>query len=170
MVVFRPKMPRILVGMTRRIFLPRHRGPRCSASRPLWSSRTVVRFFPGSGMYKAGIAGDNAPRAVFSSLVGSHDARHHGCCDQNDSCPRFLFRLQKTVASPQLQFIAGHRHPVHAAHGPDHSADHSASTVAVCIWRSMSPLCGPCSLSAAVENPQLQLVEKLPRVLQTAEN
>ena len=88
------------------------------------------------------------------------------------------FRLQKTAESPQLQFSAGHRHPVRAAeadpHGPDNSADHREYTVAVRIWLSMSPICGPCSLSgAAVEKtfvlPQLQLVEKLPPVLQTAE-
>ena len=31
-----------------------------------------------SGMYKAGFAGDNAPRAVFSSLVRRPMIRHHG--------------------------------------------------------------------------------------------
>ena len=91
----------------------------------------------------------------------------------------FCSELQKTAESPQLQFIAGHRHPVRAAkadlHGPDYSEHHRDSTVAVRIWWSMSPLCGQCSLSgAAVEKtfvlPQLQLVEKLPPVVQTAEN
>ena len=43
------------------------------------------------------------------------------------------------------------------------------------VFGGMSPLCEPCSLSgAAVEKtfvlPQLQLVEKLPPVVQTAEN
>ena len=45
-------------------------GPRCSASWPVWTRRTSRAVFPGSGMYKAGIAGDNAPRAVLASLVG----------------------------------------------------------------------------------------------------
>ena len=80
-------------------------------------------------------------------------------------------RLQKTAEFPQLQFIAGHRHLFRAAeadlHGPDYSTDHRDSTVAVRMWWSISPLCGPCSLSGAVVEktfvlPQLHLVEKLP--------
>ena len=62
-------------------------------------------------------------------------------------------RLQITADSPQLQFIAGHRHPVRAAEAdsqsPDYSADQRDSAVAVRILWSMSPLCGPCSLSGA---------------------
>ena len=60
--------------------------------------------------------------------------------------------VEKTVV-PQLQFFAGHRHP--DPHGPDHSTDHRDSTVAVCIWWSMSLVCGSRRLSgavAAVEN------------------
>ena len=45
------------------------------------------------------------------------------------------FMVQQTVVVPQLQFIAGYRHPVSAAeadpHGPDYSADHRDSAVAV---------------------------------------
>ena len=52
--------------------------------------------------------------------------------------------LQKTAVSTQLQFIAGHRHLFRSAEavplGPDFSADHRDSPVAV-RW-SMSPLCG----------------------------
>ena len=36
-----------------------------------------MRFF-GSGMYKAGIAGDIALRAVLSSSLAAHEAQHHG--------------------------------------------------------------------------------------------
>ena len=54
--------------------------------------------------------------------------------------------LLKTAEFSQLQVIAGHRHSVRAAeadpHGPDYSAYHRDSTVAVRIWWSMSPLCG----------------------------
>ena len=37
----------------------------------------------GSGMCKAGFAGDDAPRAVFPSIVGR--PRNHGAIDQKDS-------------------------------------------------------------------------------------
>ena len=33
----------------------------------------------GSGMCKAGFAGDDAPRAVFPSKVHPSWCRHHGC-------------------------------------------------------------------------------------------
>ena len=48
--------------------------------------------------------------------------------------------VQKTVVVPQLQFIVVRRHPFRAAdadsHGPDYSADHRVSTVAVLSWWS----------------------------------
>ena len=66
-VVVRPKMLRIMAGMTQ---------------------RDSYALLPGSGMYKAGIAGDNAPRAVFSSLVGrSMMLGIMAVVDQKDSCP-----------------------------------------------------------------------------------
>ena len=62
-----------------------------------------------------------------------------------------LSQTAETAESPQLQFIAGHRHPFRAAeadpHDPHYSTDHRDSPVAVSIWWSMSPLCGPCSLT-----------------------
>ena len=68
--------------------------------------------------------------------------------------------VEKTVV-PQLQFFAGHRHP--DPHGPDYSADHRDSTVAVRIWWSISLVCGSRRFSgASVEEtlvlPQLQLL------------
>ena len=59
-----------------------------------------------SGMYQAGIDGDNASRAVFSSLVGRPMMLDiMAVVDQNDSCDMVpMFRLP-TVESPQLQSI-----------------------------------------------------------------
>ena len=72
-----------------------------------------------------------APRAVFFPFVRPKMLRRP--VRTSRTVARGLwFTLQKTVESPQLQFIAGHRHPVHAAEaGPDYSADHSDSLVAV---------------------------------------
>ena len=59
-------------------------GPECSAFWPVSTRRGGC-----SGMDNAGIAGDSAPRAVFSSLVGR--PRVLGILagmDQKDSCPR----------------------------------------------------------------------------------
>ena len=46
----------------------------------------------GSGMCKAGFAGDDAPRAVFPSIVGR--PKHQGVMvgmAQKDACVAFLF-------------------------------------------------------------------------------
>ena len=95
-------------------------GPRCAASWPAWSRSTVMSvfvhlalfFFPSSG-----------PRCFASWPVRKRRTVARG----------LWFRLQKTAESPQLHFIAGHRHPVRAAeadlHGPDYSADHRVSAV-----------------------------------------
>ena len=45
--------------------LPWSAGPGCSSSWPIWTWRTVAE----ACMFMAGITGDSAPRAVFSSLV-----------------------------------------------------------------------------------------------------
>ena len=56
------------------------------------------------------------------------------------------FRPQKTAEFPQLQFLMVVGHPFHVAnadtHGPDHSADHRVSKVAVLPWWSMFLLAG----------------------------
>ena len=69
-----------------------------------------------SGMYKAGVAGDNAPRAVFFFLVRRSMMR--GIMSGMD----------------QMGFLV-RRHPFRAAeadpHGPDYSEDHRVSPVAV---------------------------------------
>ena len=72
----------------------------------------------GRGMYKAGIAGDIAPRAVLASLV----FRPMMLCNmavmvQKDSCSGTCKGgiSGATVESPQLPSIVGRRHPCHGA-------------------------------------------------------
>ena len=90
-------------------------GPRCSASWPVWTRRTI--------MCLAGLAGDDSPRAVFLICLHAQDARHFGrrpcfrirlfgsTVDTYVSVqrPGSCLRLQKTVESPQLQSIVGRR-------------------------------------------------------------
>ena len=72
----------VLVTFLFALFLRSLTGLRCPASWPVWSQKDRC-----SGIYKAGIDGDNAPRAVFSSLV--RRPRLLGILagmDQKDSC------------------------------------------------------------------------------------
>ena len=90
------------------------------------------------GMYKAGYAGCDAPRAVFVSLV--RRPMMLGIMTgmvQKDSCSG-MYKAGisgETVEIPQLQFLAGCRLPFRAAktalHGPALSADHRDFAVAV---------------------------------------
>ena len=125
-----------------------------------------------------GNAGGNAPRAAFSSLVGrTMMLRIMAGTYQKDSCPRLMVQTAENFGVSAVAVRSGRQHLFRCAvavpHGPKYSADRTDSTV-VRIWCSMSPLCGPCSLSgAAVEKtfvlPQLQLVENLPPVHQQVE-
>jgi actin-related protein len=45
----------------------------------------------GSGMCKAGIAGDDAPKALFPSIVGR--PRHQGVMVNDNNSSFFLFKL-----------------------------------------------------------------------------
>ena len=146
--VDRPEMPCIMAGLDQK--------DRCS------------------GMYKAGFAGYDTPRAVFPSIVNAHGDSTGAVLGQGDMplvilSGGFGQTVQKTADSPQLQSIAGRQHPLRAAnadpHGPVCSADHGDSTVAA-YFGGRCPCCvGSCKSSgAAVEKPlalpQLQLVEK----------
>ena len=80
-----------------------------------------------------------AGRAVSPVLPWRRSWRSHSCSSLRNRRPFF-------ADSPQLQFIDGRRHPFRAAyadpHGPDYSADHRVSTVAVLSWWSMFLLAG----------------------------
>ena len=72
--------------------------------------------------------------------------------------------VQKIVVVPQLQFIVGRRHLLHDAaeahlHGPDCSADHRDSPVAVRCQVVDVPVVDV-YLQKTVEIPQLQLINK----------
>ena len=55
---------------------------------------TVVVVDNGSGMCKAGFAGDDAPRAVFPSLVGR--PRHQVSCLALARCQRWPENIQSS--------------------------------------------------------------------------
>ena len=92
-----------------------------------------------SGLYKAGFAGFDTPRAVFPSIVdvrGDSTGAVLGHSVMPVVVPSGAFgqTVQKTAVSPQWQSIAGRQHPLRAAnavpHGPGYSPDHTGSTVA----------------------------------------
>ena len=91
-------------------------GPRCSASWPVWTRRKVLRYFPAAACARLvllvilhlalySLLLSSGPRCSASWLVRTRRTVAKG----------LWFRLQKTEESPQLQFIAGHRHPVRTA-------------------------------------------------------
>ena len=97
----------------------------------------MVQMDSCSDMYKAGILGVNAPRAVFSSLVRRPMMLGiMAVMDHKNTFSRLWSRqckLSVSAAVPQLQFFEGRHHPccgALASHGPDCSSDHRDSPVA----------------------------------------
>ena len=117
-------------------------GPRCSAAWPVGLYLEMTSYVP-----------------VFTSLV--RQWMHISVRLQRPGP-----ELQKTAECPQLQFIAGHRHPVHAAEaGPVVQTILQTTEIPSLLFDFrllMSSLCGSCRFSgAAVETflalPQLHL-------------
>ena len=110
---------------------PGHAAPRAVFLCFPWPM--MLRIMAGTHHAVAGFTGYDAPRAVLLFCRQAQDPRHHGLVQ---NCRKL--RILRSCSSSLVIDIFRSAEAV--PHGPDFSADHRDSPVAV-RW-SMSPLCG----------------------------